>query len=443
MRKAIYALILILLVFGGLSFVYISYSSVSISLENLGISNVEVKPNLKTLYDVLTGNLIGALLSVVNSIDLSAQLEISNPSFIPLHVPSIDYEIYMNGIYMGNGHIDDFSIPPQSSITKEITHRLYRNQIENFDDLALSIVNKNGYLDIRIKGYAHVIFLNIPFETTKRINVVEIVKEKIKQKLAGYTPAGSLGITDAYWVANGNRVYSVKPSTLVHAFITITGNPNYDGEVTVTVKQDNKGLPDTTVISRNYYVSLSSEQSRTVELTFTPEYHSYSRGYYIKVSWSGGSWTMESYYPPRLSVIKPTPIYTYTPTYTPTQTPTQVQGTGTLYVMDAYWIANGVKVTSIPENTVVTGYVIIQAVGGSYDGTVTLKVIHDNKGTPDTITKTQNFVVNLKSGETYDLTITFLPEYHWYSRGYFLKASWSDGSWTMPKSYPPRLSVTK
>ena len=99
--------------------------------------------------------------------------------------------------------------------------------------------------------------------------------------------------------------------------------------------------------------------------------------------------------------------------------------------------------TSVPENTMVTAHVTVQAVGGSYSGTITLNVIHDNKGLPDTTTETQNFVVNLKKGETYDLTITFTPKYHWYSRGYYLKAYWNGGSWTMPKSYPPRLTVTK
>ena len=150
---------------------------------------------------------------------------------------------------------------------------------------------------------------------------------------------------------------------------------------------------------------------------------------------------MRNSYPPRLSVIKPTPTYTSTPIYTPPQTPTQAQGT--LYVTNAFWIVNGVKVTSVPKNTPVTAHVSIQAVGGSYSGKVTLEVVHDNKGMPDTITKTQNFAVNLKSGETYDLSVTFVPEYHWYSRGYFLEISWGGGGWTMPKSYPPRLSVTK
>jgi len=302
MRKVIYVLVLLLLlVFGGLSLVYMSYSSVSVELVDVSILNVEIKANLKTLYSILTGNLLDALLSVVNSMDLSAQLKINNPSFIPLYVPPIDYDIYMNDIYMGNRHIDAFTLPPQSSITKKVVQKVYLNQLE---DLALSIVNKNGHLDVKIKGYTHVAFLNIPFETTKRINVYEVIKEEIKQKLGSYTPTGSLRITNAYWMESGNRVYSVEPPALVYAFVTISGNPSYEGKVTVMIKQDNKGLPDTTVISQKYYVSLSSEQSRTIELTFTPEYHSYSRGYFLKASWGGGSWTMSKSYPPRLLVTK-------------------------------------------------------------------------------------------------------------------------------------------
>ncbi len=55
MRKAIYALILLILILSSLSIVYMSYRSVSVKLEDVSISNIELKPNLKTLYDVLNG----------------------------------------------------------------------------------------------------------------------------------------------------------------------------------------------------------------------------------------------------------------------------------------------------------------------------------------------------------------------------------------------------
>ncbi len=182
----------------------------------------------------------------------------------------------MNDIYIGNGHIDAFTIPSQSSVTKRLMQKVYLNQIEK---LVSSIINKNGYVDIEIRGYAHVAFLNVPLELLKkRINVYEVIKEAIKRKLSGYTPPRGLRVISAYWMTNGNRIYSAKPFTLVHAFVTISGNPSYNGEVTVMIKEDNRALPDTTVKSQECYVSLSSGESKTIELTFTPEYHSYSRG---------------------------------------------------------------------------------------------------------------------------------------------------------------------
>ncbi|RLE49374.1 MAG: hypothetical protein DRJ31_05160 [Candidatus Methanomethylicota archaeon] len=247
-------------------------------------------------------------------------------------------------------------------------------------------------------------------------------------RLEVYQP--QLKILDAYWVSDSMKVYSVKEGDLVHANVLVSAYGDFSDIVIFEVKSDKIMLPDETVISKSYSVSLSSGETKLLSLSFIAQRDPFSRGYYMKVSWKTDSWTMETSYPPRLSVV----------TEATPSPPTE----GYLSVVDYYWTSYspyGTQVYEVSDKTPIYAHLIIKAVGGPYTGVVKLEVRQDNIALPDITVASISKTLQLSENEQYDLCISFTAEHHFYSRGYFMRATWNNTTWEMPNSYPPRLSV--
>lgn len=111
---------------------------------------------------------------------------------------------------------------------------------------------------------------------------------------------------------------------------------------------------------------------------------------------------------------------------------------GTLYVTDAGWSTREAK-----QGDVVTAYVTVEAVGGYFEGTITVRIRKDFAFLPDEDHKVESFPISLLEGAT-TLTVTFRAEdkSSMIFRGYFIQVDLPSGTWTMEDSYPPRLKVT-
>jgi len=147
MGKGAGVVILLILLIGGL-YVYSQYEKRA-ALENCKI----------TLYDVRVKSIgwTGATLEVV--------FQIYNPNDVTATLDRVDYELYGNGEYLGQGSIDrSVDIPPHSTRYVSSTFNLdYSGALKTIWSAL-----KQGNVQWRVKGRVHIDTpigtLNIPFE---------------------------------------------------------------------------------------------------------------------------------------------------------------------------------------------------------------------------------------------------------------------------------------
>ncbi len=116
---------------------------------------------------------------------LNLNLKVHNPNKIPATLDGADYEIYLEGIYIGNGSLNEkITIPSnETKIVRSEVNVRYEN-LNNLLNITDEIVKNNGKVDIIIKGNAYVEFIgkiNFPFKVEKKINLSEEIVEKIKE----------------------------------------------------------------------------------------------------------------------------------------------------------------------------------------------------------------------------------------------------------------------
>lgn len=183
---------LILLILGGVVFaVYSSYKSLQFSITGVSIKNIELKPGWETIFYAITGNLLLAALSTVYAIDLDLAVRVSNPSFLPVIIPSFDYRLYGNNVYIGSGRYPErVMVEPSSSRTIHITQKI---TVSAMPSLLTSIINNQGMLDVKVDGEAHLspLPISIPFQSTRSINVYQEVRNKIESFLTGKKPTST------------------------------------------------------------------------------------------------------------------------------------------------------------------------------------------------------------------------------------------------------------
>jgi len=144
--------------------------------------------------------------------------------------------------------------------------------------------------------------------------------------------------------------------------------------------------------------------------------------FFLKVQWGSSILAeQENKYPPRLSVIS-----------------------GTLSLVEAYWTVGGLRVTSCKVGDEVVAHIVLKANNAPVEGTIKVKIRKDIVLWLDEDVKVASFTISLRKDEEREYTLAFTPiEPSGISlRGYFIKVE-GDLSWTMPNTYPPRLTVDK
>jgi hypothetical protein len=116
-------------------------------------------------------------------------------------------------------------------------------------------------------------------------------------------------VVDAYWTKDNIPISTARVNESIHACATLiaTGGPA-SGTVDVHVWKDISLWFDQDFAGASFVVSIPHlGELQTIDMLFTPDAPSAGslEGYYIKVSFEGGSrvYTMKNEYPPRLRVL--------------------------------------------------------------------------------------------------------------------------------------------
>ncbi|QUC65537.1 LEA type 2 family protein [Nitrosopumilus sp. K4] len=191
MSKAIgigIAIIVMILVVAGL-FVY-SYTQISVELSNVQLHSIDWAtlswPALINLgLDALTGNWFGAAFELIDGVNLNLIFAVQNKGILPVYIPDLSYDIFVNGISIGKGSSKtDITINPGN--TKEITS--FQNfKKDRMGQAVFSIIDTKGIMDIKVKGTAFVKFLGIdipiPFESSRQISIYDEVRNTLNKEI--------------------------------------------------------------------------------------------------------------------------------------------------------------------------------------------------------------------------------------------------------------------
>ena len=268
----------------------------------------------------------------------------------------------------------------------------------------------------------------------------------IAEQSSSYPPRlsvieGQLNVENVYWKVDGATTITCTIGDDVQAHIILEASQSsVQGSIRVKIRRDIALFPDEDYLVRDYSVSLDRGASRDIVVTFSPDEASgiSFRGYFVEIE-GETSWTMESTYPPRLSVqassggAEP-----------PEEEPEEPE-IGYPVVQNTWWIHDGIVITQCSQGDVITARVRIQSISGSSTGIVTVRVREDKAFLQDSDHVVQSFSVDLENNQLGDMEVSFIASEKsgFTFRGYFIEVdfdSWGN-SWTMESEYPPRLTV--
>ena len=391
-KAAIILLVVMVLSFlGYIVAYYVSARSIEIAIQSFSFRTTDV---------------ISAIFS--RKVDLDIYLRVTGRGPLTVNVKAFSARIYIEDIYAGViRSFEGFSIPAGGSRTVHLILTLDLSSVSLGDIQRIVSVLSAGEVKISLEGWVDVIVLfttiTVPFSHT-RYMLVGSGQPEVDSALWDVTEA-SAGEAVGFTVVVRNKYRGASIS----------------GKLTVVVMEDIAWGFDKEAARYDFQIQLGAGEIRQVSGTFTTYAHSNTRGFYLKIYWNGNLiYEMSSAYPPRLAV----------------------RGAGSIEVVDAYWIVNGIRTYTCTLGDEVEAHVIIRAVGGSVSGTITLKVRKDISLAPDVDFAARDFVFSLNEGEFQELVLKFTPNEVSSSklRGYFIELE-GLASWTMPNTYPPRLTV--
>jgi Late embryogenesis abundant protein len=189
-KAAIAATIVLVSIVLVIGLFYYSYTQIHVTLNDVKFHSIEwTSFSWSTLLslglNVLTGNWLGAAFDLIDGINLNLIFGVSNNGFIPVYIPDLSYDLFVNGVSVGHGYTNlATSIYPGE--TREIT------SLQNFKKSSLnpaiySIVSNGGVMEIKVRGTAYFQFLGfsipIPFESTKQISIVDEIKSRLNNEI--------------------------------------------------------------------------------------------------------------------------------------------------------------------------------------------------------------------------------------------------------------------
>ena len=173
-----------------LSLVFYSYSQIEFSLND--VSAVEIKLEslqlsdlIQLSLDTLSGNWIKLALTIIAEINIGMVFELTNNGFFPVYVPDLTYDLFINGIFIGQGNSEiDTIINPGQSKTIEVFQNLEKNSFSQATD---SIIETQGIVNVHVNGTAFFELFGqripVPFESTKNISIIDELQKQISSEI--------------------------------------------------------------------------------------------------------------------------------------------------------------------------------------------------------------------------------------------------------------------
>ena len=190
-KKAVIAtvvVIAIIAIVGG--FFYYSYTQVRVSLDSVNLHSIDWTPfSWSTLFSLglnaLTGNWLAAAFELIDGVNLNLLFGLSNYGILPVYIPELNYDLYVNDVYVGAGRSNlDMTIYPGE--TRQIMP-LQNFKKSSFSPAISSIVSNGGVMNIHVKGTAYFQFLGlsipVPFESSQQISIVDEIKTRLNSEI--------------------------------------------------------------------------------------------------------------------------------------------------------------------------------------------------------------------------------------------------------------------
>jgi len=167
-----------------------SYTQLGVNLNDVEFQSIDWEPIswenlLKIGLNTLTGNWFNAAFGLIQGVNLNLIFGLSNNGLLPVYIPDLYYDVLINNISIGSGasKINAIINPGE---TKEIIS--FQNiQKNSMSSAAISIINSEGVMNIKVKGTAYFQLLGlkipVPFDSEKQISIYDEVRNKINAEI--------------------------------------------------------------------------------------------------------------------------------------------------------------------------------------------------------------------------------------------------------------------
>ena len=99
----------------------------------------------------------------LTSAEIKLTIEVQNPNILPIYIPSIDFDVYVNNQRLANGYTGAFTVggSGRQSVIVSVTFA--------YIDIGMTIVNLitgGGTVTVKADGAANFFLFGVPFSTT-------------------------------------------------------------------------------------------------------------------------------------------------------------------------------------------------------------------------------------------------------------------------------------
>jgi hypothetical protein len=368
-----------------------------------------------TIVDILTSNYLEAAFNLIDGVRIDGTLSFSNNSFIPLYIPEMEHQVYIEGQQCQEKfRTPSFWLGPSSHRDQAISLLV---DLEDVPEILLQVLVNGGTSNVQIYSEFSIGTFTIVKESTKSFSV----NNSLVSFLTGDSSTSvstSINVSFTGWYVDGSQVTTAEESGMVTARVTLSDGDS--GAYTIRIRRDVSAGTDQTVQEESFSYDGSST---SWQMSFTPPYatgESSTNGYHIDILKDGETvWTMDNNYPPRLIVA--------------------AEATAPLLVDFDGWYVGGSQVTTAEEGDTVTAKVTLSDGDSS---AYNIRVRRDVSSGADQTVQEESFSYD---GLSTNQQVSFVPPYatgESSTNGYHIDVLKDNETiWTMVNDYPPRLNV--
>jgi len=253
---------------------------------------------ISTITDILSFNYLEAAIDLIDGVRIEGTLSFSNNSFIPLFIPGMEHQVYIEGQQCQEKfRTPSFWLGPSSHRDQTISLLV---DLEDVPEILLQVLVNGGTSNVQIYSEFSLGTFTIVKESTKSFSV----NNSLASFLTGESSTSistSINVSFTGWYVDGSPVTIAEDGDAVTAKVTLSDGDS--GAYTIRVRRDVSSGTDQTVQEETFNYDGSSTAR---QVSFIPPYatgESSTNGYHIDILKDSLTiWTMANNYPPRLRV---------------------------------------------------------------------------------------------------------------------------------------------